>query len=85
MKKYNRVAPEIKEQIIGRIKNDGLTIKQVAQEHGIPESTVATWIARKIEGQPSLGEIIKLKKENDQLKQLIGDITLKLSETQKKK
>jgi hypothetical protein len=38
-----------------------------------------------VEGQPSLGEIIKLKKENDELKRLIGDITLKLSETQKKK
>jgi transposase-like protein len=83
--KKNRVAPEIKEQIIGRIKNDGLTIKQVAQEHGIPESTVATWLARRVDGQPSLGDIIKLKKENDQLKILIGEITLKLSETQKKK
>ena len=83
--KYNRVAPDIKEQIIGRIKNDGITIKQVASEHGVPESTVATWIARRVEGQPSLGDIIKLKKENDELKRLVGDITLKLSETQKKR
>jgi len=83
--KYNRIAPEIKEQIIGRIKNDGLTIKQVSSEHGVPESTVATWIAKRVEGQPSLGDIIKLKKENDELKRLVGDITLKLSETQKKK
>ncbi|MEN9524264.1 MAG: Transposase [Candidatus Parcubacteria bacterium] len=83
--KKNRIAPEIKEQILNRIKNDGVTIKQAASDHGIPESTISTWIARKVEGQPSLGEIIKLKKENDQLRQLIGDITLKLSETQKKK
>lgn len=83
--KKNRVAPEIKEQILMRIKNDGVTVVQAAKDHGIPESTISTWIARKVEGQPSLGEIIKLKKENDQLKQLIGDITLKLSETQKKK
>jgi transposase-like protein len=83
--KYNKIAPEIKEQIINRIKNEGVTIVQAAKDHGIPESTVSTWIARKVEGQPSLGEIIKLKRENDQLKQLIGDITLKLSETQKKK
>ena len=83
--KKNRVAPEIKEQILMRIKNDGVTVVQAAKDHGIPESTISTWIACKAEGQPSLGEIIKLKKENDQLKQLIGDITLKLSETQKKK
>ena len=83
--KKNRVAPEIKEQILSRIKNDGVTIKQAAADHGIPESTIATWIARRVNGQPSLGDIIKLKRENDQLKILIGEITLKLSETQKKK
>ena len=83
--KKQRVAPDLKEQILGRIKNDGLTIKQAAIDHGIPESTISTWIARKAEGGPSLGEIIKLKKENDQLKLLLGEITLKLSETQKKK
>lgn len=83
--KKQRVAPDLKEQILGRIKNDGLTIKQASMDHGIPESTISTWIARKVEGQPSLGDIIKLKKENDQLKLLLGEITLKLSETQKKK
>lgn len=83
--KKNRVASEIKEQILGRIKNDGVTIKQAAIDHGIPESTISTWIARKVDGQPSLGDIIKLKRENDQLKLLLGEITLKLSETQKKK
>jgi transposase-like protein len=80
-----RVAPDVKEQIINRIKNDGITIVQAAEEHGISKSTIQGWIARKVEGEPSLGEIIKLKRENDQLKMLIGEITLKLSETQKKK
>ena len=80
----HRTAPEVKEQIINRIKNDGITIVQAAEEHGIAKSTIQTWIARKVEGQPSLGDIIKLKKENDQLKILVGEITLKLSETQKK-
>lgn len=83
--KKQKVSLEVKEQIINRIKNDGITIKQASSDHGIPESTIATWIARKVEGQPTLSEVIKLKRENDQLKLLIGEITLKLSETQKKK
>lgn len=83
--KKSRVAPEIKEQILNRIKNDGVTIKQAAQDHGIPESTIATWIARRVDGQPSLGDIIRLKRENDQLKLLLGEITLTLSQSQKKK
>jgi len=84
MKKH-RVAPEVKEQIIGRIKNDGISIVQAAKDHGVSENTIYTWIAKKTEGLPTLSEIIKLKRENAQLMQLVGEITLKLSETQKKK
>lgn len=79
------ISKEIKDQIINRIKNDGVTLTQASEDHGIPTSTIATWIAGKVKGQPRLVDIIKLKRENEQLKQLIGEITLKLSETQKKK
>ena len=81
----HRIAPDVKEQIINRIKNDGVTVVQAAQEHGVSENTIYAWIAKKTDGQPTLSEIIKLKKENAQLFQLLGEITLKLSETQKKK
>lgn len=83
--KRQKIAPEIKEQIIGRIKNDGVSVVQAAKDHGVSEDTIYTWIAKKVEGQPTLSEIIRLKRENDQLKMLLGEITLKLSETQKKK
>ena len=84
MAKYNRVAPDMKEQIINRIKNDGVTVADAAKEHGIAEKTIYGWIAKKVDGV-STSEIIKLKRENSQLLQLVGEITLKLSETQKKK
>lgn len=84
MAKQHRVAPDVKEQIINRIKNDGVTVAQAAQEHGISENTIYGWIAKKVDGV-SYSEIIKLKRENAQLLQLVGEITLKLSETQKKK
>lgn len=84
MKKH-KVAPEVKEQIINRIKNEGVSVAQVAKDHGVSEGTIYSWIAKKVEGQPTLSENIKLKRENDQLKMLLGEITLKLSETQKKK
>lgn len=79
------ISQEVKEQVISRIKNDGVTVVQAAKDHGISEGTIYDWIAKKVEGQPSMGENIKLKRENDQLKMLLGEITLKLSETQKKK
>ena len=84
MKKH-RIAPDVREQIINRIKNDGISVAQAAKEHGISEATIYGWISKKVEGQPTLSEIIRLKKENQQLLVLVGEMTLKLSETQKKK
>jgi transposase-like protein len=83
--KRQRIAPEIKEQIIGRIKNDGISVVQAAKDHGISEATIYGWIAKKTKSQPTLSELIRLKRENEQLLRLVGDITLKLSESQKKK
>jgi len=80
-----RIAPDIKDQIINRIKNDGITVLQAATDHGVSENTIYGWIAKKTEGQPSLGENIKLKRQVDQLFALVGEITLKLSEAQKKR
>lgn len=84
MKKH-RIALDLKDQIINRIKNDGITVVQAAKEHGVNEKTIYAWIAKRTDGGPTLSEIIKLKRENEQLYKLVGEITLKLSETQKKK
>lgn len=83
--KRHRTAPEVKEQIINRIKNEGVTVEQVAKDHGISTATIYGWISKKVEGQPTLSEILRLKKENAQLLMLLGEITLKLSESQKKR
>lgn len=83
MKKH-RIAPEVREQIINRIKNDGVSVQEAARDHGISDQTIYGWIAKKVEGQPTLSELLKLKRENAQLLTLVGEMTLKLSETQKK-
>ena len=62
--KRHKIAPEIKEQIINRIKNEGVSVVQAAKDHGVNENTIYNWIAKKTEGQPSLSENIKLKREN---------------------
>ncbi len=83
--KRHRTAPDVKEQIINRIKNDGISVVQAAKDHGISEHTIYSWISKKVEGQPTISEIIRLKKENAQLLMLVGEMTLKLSESQKKR
>lgn len=83
MKKH-KVAREVRDQILNRIKNDGVSISQAAADHGVAEKTIYGWLRRKVEGQPTLSDVLKLKRENLALKELVGEITLKLSETQKK-
>jgi len=83
MKKH-RVVPEVREQIINRIKNEGVSVSDAALDHGLSENTIYGWIAKKVDGQPTFSELLHLKKENRQLLELVGEITLKLSEAQKK-
>ena len=82
MKKH-RIAPEIKEQIINRIKNEGVSVLQAAKDHGIHPHSIYKWLGNKA-NSPTHAEIAKLKKENKALLELVGEMTLKLSESQKK-
>lgn len=84
MKKY-RIAPEVKEQIINRIKNEGVSVADAAKDAGVSDASVYTWLGKKVEGGPSVLEVARLRKENSMLLQLVGEMTLKLSETQKKR
>jgi transposase-like protein len=85
MNKAGRISKEIKDQILGRIKNDGVSIADVARDHGVSEKTIYGWLGRKVEGLPTWTEVNKLKREKEELLKLVGDLTLSLSNTQKKK
>ena len=47
MKKH-KISPEVKEQIINRIKNEGITVIQASKDHGVNENTIYTWISKKV-------------------------------------
>jgi transposase-like protein len=79
-----RIAPEIKEQILKRIKEEGVSVAQAAKEHGIHETTIYNWLSTKVSAGPTLRELQILKKENAFLKTLVGEMTVQLSRSQKK-
>jgi transposase len=79
-----RIAKEIKDEIINKLKHDGLSVMDAAKQYGISDKTIYNWLGTKAKGSVSLLEFNRIKKENDQLKQLIGDITLKLSTQEKR-
>lgn len=78
------VGKEVKEQIIKRIKEEGVPVSQAASEHGLKPRTIYQWIARGVTAPPSILEISRLKRENQTLKELLGQITLEMSLAKKK-
>jgi transposase len=79
-----RIAKEIKDEIINKLKHDGLSVMDAAKQYGISDKTIYNWLGTKAKGSVSLVEYNRLKKENDQLKHLIGEVTLKLSTQEKR-
>lgn len=78
------VSPEIKDQILKRIREDGISVAQAAEEHGLKPRIIYQWISRGVTAPPSILEISRLKRENQALKELIGELTLEMSLTKKK-
>lgn len=74
----------MKDQILGRIKNDGVSVQHAAEDSGVSTKTIYTCLTKGVSDQPSWSEVTKLKKENTQLKQLLGELTVQMSMSQKK-
>lgn len=84
MPKAKHVAADVKQQILERIKNDGVPVLQIAQEHGISDKTVYGWLGKGLQGQPSFMEVTKLKRENQFLRELLGKVLFDAAMAQKK-
>ena len=83
-KKQYKVAPEVKADILKRIKDDGLPVAKAAEEHGVSTATIYGWLGASAKTAPSWSEFAKLKRERDELIRIIGDLTVQMSTTQKK-
>ena len=79
-----KVSPEVKAQILKRIKEEGVSVTQAAQEHGLSTQTIYGWIAKGVTAPPSIVELSRLKRENQTLHEIIGRLTVKLSLAEKK-
>lgn len=84
MSNKKAVSPEVKQQILDRIKNDGIPIAQAAQEHGLSNRTIYGWLAKGLTHQPSWAEVSRLKRENKDLMEIIGKLTVDLTTVKKR-
>ena len=84
MKKQHRLAPEVKDQILKRIREEGVSVAEAAKDAGIHETTIYGWLGKGVKGAPTIGELVRLKRKNEELLALVGELTLQLSQSQKK-
>lgn len=83
-KKGHRIAQDVKADIIRRIKEEGVSVPQAAKDHGVHESTIYGWLGAGAQGAPSWAEFIRLQKQCKELYEVVGELTVKLSQAQKK-
>lgn len=78
------IAPEVKQEILERVKK-GEKVPELGRTYGVSEKTIYYWLRVRAIGTVSLLEHQKLKKENQQLKEIIGILTFELEKSKKKK
>lgn len=78
-----RINGQVKSKIIERIRNEGLSVPKASEEFNISRNTIYAWIGSRSKGEPSILEIAKLKKENNELKQIIGSLALDMERGKK--
>ena len=84
MSGYRRIAREIKDQILSRVK-DGVSVAELSKEHGVSTKSIYTWIANNSVSAPGTLQIARLKREKEDLLNLVGELTLKLKRGEKNK
>jgi transposase-like protein len=83
-KKHHKVAPEVKADILKRIKDDGLPVAQAAEEHGITTTAIYKWLGGGVKAAPSWSEFSRIRREKDELLRIVGELTVRMGASQKK-
>lgn len=78
------VPKDVKEYILKRVKESGKPVAEIATEHGISKSRIYLWLKSDTSSGSSDPQLLRLQKENQLLKQLVAELSLKIRESEKK-
>ena len=77
-----RVPQETKKEILNKVKN-GQKVNNLANQYAISTKTIYNWLKQASQPHFSIIEMNRLKRENDELKRIIGIVTLELERGKK--
>ncbi len=83
MNKFRRVPLELKEQILQRIRMEGISVSQASKEHHVSTPTIYSWLTAIASVHPNILQINKLKKENEELQRLLGKAMMEIERSKK--
>jgi hypothetical protein len=73
------IAKEIKNEILAKVKG-GEKVLELARQYAVSDKSIYTWLHKETgDTVVSIVKYNRLKRENDELKKLIGELSLKLS------
>lgn len=79
---FKKVPIQTKEEILAKVKN-GETVVSVSSQYGISPKTIYAWLNSSVKPEMSILEANRLRRENDELKRIIGIVTLELERGKK--
>lgn len=79
---FKRVPLETRNEILGKVKN-GLSVSDAANQFAVSTKTIYAWLSNQTRPEISILEYNRIKKENEELKRIIGIITLELERGKK--
>lgn len=77
------VPKDVKDYILKRVKESGKPVADIAKEHGISKGRVYLWLKTETAGSGD-PQLLRLQKENQLLKQLVAELSLKIREGEKR-
>jgi len=80
---YVPIAATTKATILDDVKN-GMTVAEAAAKHGVSDKTIYNWLRAQVDNTgTSNAEIAKLRRENQELKEIIGLLALQKKRSEK--
>ena len=81
---FKPVPKEVKEEILAKIK-EGKKAPSLAAQYGISVKTIYNWLSKLVSSEVSLAAYNHLKKENEELKRMIGMMAYDMEKGKKRK
>lgn len=78
------IAGEVKAEILAKVKA-GQKVTELSDQYGVSGKTIYAWLRGQVAKQVSWREYKRVMNENEDLKKILGVLTLELEKAKKKK